>query len=115
MEIMKVAFRIKEKFGITAKDLRMAEKKYNLSENKELLSFQKLAQAQMASESQKETQRATPSKEAIEKTLEKARKLGAPQIKNDGSLTYDYFISIQSVLFVLVFTHSIPIIEDFKM
>jgi len=52
----------------------------------------------MQSESQKEIQAATPPKEMLDQMVQKGKALDPPQVKQDGSMTFDYFIQTMQLI-----------------
>ena len=114
MEFLKVSCRIYEKFGFDSDDLKLAGKKYKIDENKEIQSFAKLAHAQKQSEQMKEAQQCTPNEEMIAEIMNKAKALGPPQIKQDGTLTFDYFIQTMKIVIEYTIKHTQQALSDFE-
>ena len=57
-------------------------------------------------------QAATPSKEAIEELIKRGLALGAPQVKSDGTLTFDYFVQTMKLTIEYTIKHTYTAIED---
>jgi hypothetical protein len=79
-------------FGFDLSHLVKATQHYKLNENEELKSFQKIVIAQKESEEKAAVERASPSQETLKKLCEDADKLGKPEYKSDGTMTFDYFL-----------------------
>lgn len=69
-----------------------ASKHHKLDEDEELKSFYKIVIAQQEGEAKKRIAEATTPQETLNKLFAEGRKLGKPEIKADGTLTWDYFI-----------------------
>jgi len=85
-------------FGFDLAHLAKASKHYNLENNEELKSFRRIVIAQKESEEKAEFARAQPPKEIVEKLIEEGKKLGDPQYKQDGTMTFDYFLETSKIV-----------------
>ena len=98
MEASKVSNRLEEKYGVDNEGLELAEWYYKLDQNPKVQSFLKIAQAQHQSEKQKEINAAILPEAMQKEMLEKAFALGQPQIKTDGTMTFDYWLATQTLV-----------------
>jgi hypothetical protein len=78
--------------------LAKASKHYNLENNEELKSFRKIVIAQKESEEKAEFERAQPPPEVIQQIQEEGKLLGEPQYKQDGTMTFDYFLETSKIV-----------------
>lgn len=85
-------------FGFDLSHLVRATQHYNLTENEELKSFQKIVIAQKESEEKQAFERATPKPEIMQKLLVESDKLGKPEYKQDGTMTFDFFLESSKLI-----------------
>jgi len=69
-----------------------------LENNDELKSFRRIVIAQKESEEKSEFQRAQPSKDVVSKIVAEGKLLGEPQYKQDGTMTFDYFLETSKIV-----------------
>ncbi len=98
--------KIKEKFGFDIDELGLAFTDFNLKEDKTYKSFTELARVQRESEQKAEFERATPKPEVIAQLLERGKALGAPQYKQDGTMTFDYFLASMKITTEFTINHT---------
>lgn len=85
-------------FGFDLSHLVRATKHFNLTENEELKSFQKIVIAQKESEERQAFEKATPPKEVLEELFKEADALGKPEYKQDGTMTFDFFLESSKLI-----------------
>lgn len=85
-------------FGFDLAHLARASQHYNLEKNDELKSFRKIVVAQKESEEKAEFEKAQPPKEVIDKLTEEGKLLGEAQYKQDGTMTFDYFLETSKLV-----------------
>jgi len=90
-------------FSFDLAHLAKCSKHYNLENNEELKSFRKIVIAQKESEEKAEFERAQPPPEVVEALLKEAKVLGEPQYKQDGTMTFDFFLETSKL--VVKYTH----------
>jgi len=98
VEMSKTSDALQLEFGFDLTYLAQASKHHNLEENEELKSFRKIVVAQKESEEKAEFERAQPPKEVVDAIVEEGKKLGDPQYKNDGTMTFDYFLQTSKIV-----------------
>lgn len=103
IEMSKTSDALLLEFGFDLSHLVKCSRHYKLHENKEMLSFQKLVVAQKESEEKAEFEKAAPPKEVVEALVAEGKKLGEPQYKSDGTMTFDFFLETSKI--VLRYTH----------
>jgi len=103
IEMSKTSDAILLEFGFDLAHLAKASRHYNLEENEELKSFRKLVIAQKESEEKAEFERAQPPPAVIEALVKEGKLLGEPQYKQDGTMTFDYFLETSKI--VVKYTH----------
>lgn len=104
IEMSKTSDALLLEFGFDLSHLVKSSKHFKLHENKEILSFQKLVVAQKESEEKAEFEKASPPKEVIDALIEEGKKLGNPEYKNDGTMTFDFFLETSKI--VVRYTHA---------
>jgi hypothetical protein len=92
LEYSKLSDKMRVKFNCDLDMLQAAYKKFDLKTDPVLSSFYKIAQAQKETEQKEEFERATPKPEVMEELLKRGKELGNPQYKQDGTMTFDYFL-----------------------
>jgi len=92
IEMSKTSDALFVEFGFDLSHLMRAMKQYKLTENDELKSFQKIVIAQKESEARKQQEAATPKPEVIKQMLAEGDLLGAPEYKQNGTMTFDFFL-----------------------
>ena len=85
-------------FGFDLAHLAKASRHYNLENNEELKSFRRIVIAQKESEEKAEFARAQPPKEIVDQLVAEGKKLGEPQYKQDGTMTFDYFLETSKIV-----------------
>lgn len=103
IEMSKTSDAILIEFGFDLAHLAKCSKHYSLEDNEELKSFRKLVIAQKESEERAEFDRAQPPPEVIEALIKEGKLLGEPQYKQDGTMTFDYFLETSKI--VVKYTH----------
>lgn len=103
IEMSKTSDALVVEFGFDLAHLAKASKHYELENNEELKGFRKLVIAQKESEERAEYERAQPPPEVIERIKEEGKQLGEPQYKQDGTMTFDYFLETSKI--VVKYTH----------
>ena len=103
IEMSKTSDALLEEYGFDLAHLAKASKHYNLENNEELKSFRRLVIAQKESEEKKEFERAQPPQAVIDQLIQEGRMLGDPQYKQDGTMTFDYFLETSKI--VVKYTH----------
>ena len=92
VEMSKTSDSMVVEYGFTLIDLLKAVQKQKLEENEQIKSFKKMFEMQKQSEARARAVRATPSTDLIMRMLDEAKALGSAQIKQDGKMTFDYFL-----------------------
>lgn len=98
IEMSKTSDALMVEFGFDLAHLSRASKHFNLEANEELRSFRKLVIAQKESEEKAEIARATPPQEVVQKLVKEGKDLGNPQYKQDGTMTFDYFLETSKIV-----------------
>jgi hypothetical protein len=98
IEMSKTSDALEEEFGFNLQHLAHASKHFNLEDNEELKSFRRLVIAQKESEEKAEFDRAQPPAEVIELLVAEGKVLGEPQYKQDGTMTFDYFLETNKII-----------------
>lgn len=112
IEYSKLSDKLNEKYGFELDQLSMALKKFDLGKNESIISFQKLAKAQRESEQKAEFDKASPSKEVVAEILKRGQDLGAPQYKQDGTMTFDYFLATMKLALEYTIKHTQSGLEE---
>lgn len=103
IEMSKTSDAIQLEFGFDLSHLVKATQHFNLAENEELKSFQKIVMAQKESEERATVEKATPPAEVLEQLKKDAEKLGKPEYKQDGTMTFDYFLESSKLIIKYTF------------
>ena len=98
VEMSKTSDALFEEYGFDLSHLTYASQHYNLDENEEIKSFRKIVIAQKESEEKAEFERAQPPKEVIDALIAEGKALGDPQFKQDGTMTFDYFLETSKIV-----------------
>lgn len=98
IEMSKTSDALVVEFGFDLAHLAKSSKHYNLESNEELKSFRKIVIAQKESEEKAEFERAQPTQEVITQIQEEGKQLGEPQYKQDGTMTFDYFLETSKIV-----------------
>lgn len=93
-------------------NLNLAAKKYDFLNDPVIVKFHKLAQAQKESEQRQEFERATPSKEVLEELVKRGEALGTPDYKQDGTMTFDFFLATIKVAVEFTGRHTNKHLKD---
>ena len=99
-------------FGFDLAHLNKASKHYNLEDNEEIKSFRKLVIAQKESEEKAEYERAQPPAEVIAELVKEGKALGAPQYKQDGTMTFDFFLETSKLVIKYVYNQTKDGLEE---
>merc|ERR1712060_842552 len=98
IEMSKTSDALTQEFGFDLSHLARASKHYNLEQNEELRSFRKIVIAQKESEEKAEFERAQPPAEVVAALVEEGKVIGEPQYKQDGTMTFDYFLETSKIV-----------------
>jgi len=98
IEMSKTSDALTVEFGFDLAHLARASQHFKLEENEDLKSFRKIVVAQKESEEKAEFEKAQPPKEVIDKLLAEGKKLGEAQYKQDGTMTFDYFLNTSKLV-----------------
>lgn len=98
IEMSKTSDALIIEFGFDLAHLAKASKHYKLEANEEIKSFRKIVIAQKESEEKAEFDRAQPPKEVVDQIVAEGKALGAPQYKQDGTMTFDYFLETSKIV-----------------
>lgn len=98
IEMSKTSDALTIEFGFDLAHLAKASKHFNLESNDELKSFRRIVIAQKESEEKAEFDRAQPPANVIGMIQEEGKLLGEPQYKQDGTMTFDYFLETSKIV-----------------
>jgi len=98
IEMSKTSDALEVEFEFNLQHLTHASKHFNLEDNEELKSFRRLVIAQKESEEKAEFDRAQPPAMIIEQVIYDGKKLGEPQYKQDGTMTFDFFLETNKII-----------------
>ena len=112
IEISKTSDAILVEFGFDLAHLNRASKHYKLDENEELKSFRKIVIAQKESEEKAEFDRAQPGPEVIEQLVAEGKALGNPEYKQDGTMTFDFFLQTSKIVIKYVYNQTKDGLEE---
>jgi hypothetical protein len=98
IEMSKTSDALFEEFGFDLSHLTYASGHYKLEENEEIKSFRKIVIAQKEAEEKAEFDKAAPPKEVIDALIAEGKALGEPQYKQDGTMTFDYFLETSKIV-----------------
>ncbi|MCP4668809.1 MAG: hypothetical protein GY849_20925 [Deltaproteobacteria bacterium] len=98
IELSKTSDALTVEYGFDLAYLTQASRHYNLENNEELKSFRKLVIAQKESEEKAEFDRAQPPQEIIDALVADGKLIGEPQYKQDGTMTFDYFLETSKIV-----------------
>jgi len=98
IEMSKTSDALEVEFEFNLQHLTHASKHFNLEDNEELKSFRRLVIAQKESEEKAEFDRAQPPANVIGMIQEEGKLLGEPQYKQDGTMTFDYFLETSKIV-----------------
>jgi hypothetical protein len=98
IEMSKTSDALMIEFGFDLSHLVRGTQHFNLTENEELKSFQRIVIAQKESEEKAAFEKATPPAETIKQLLADADQLGKPEYKQDGTMTFDYFLESSKLI-----------------
>lgn len=85
-------------FGFDLAHLAKSSQHFKLEDNEELKGFRKIVVAQKESEEKAEFEKAQPPKEVIEALIADGKGLGEAQYKQDGTMTFDYFLETSKLV-----------------
>ena len=112
IEMSKTSDALMVEFGFDLAHLAKASNHFKLEENEELKSFRKIVVAQKESEEKAEFEKAQPPKEVIEKLIAEGKKLGEAQYKQDGTMTFDYFLETSKLVVKYTFLQTKEGLEE---
>lgn len=112
IEMSKTSDAITVEFGFDLAHLAKASKHFNLENNDELKSFRRIVIAQKESEEKQEFERAQPPAEVIQQIQEEGKQLGEPQYKQDGTMTFDYFLATSKIVVKYTFLQTKDGLEE---
>ena len=112
IELSKTSDALLVEFGFDLAHLNKASKHYNLEDNEEIKSFRKLVIAQKESEEKAEYERAQPPAEVIAELVKEGKALGAPQYKQDGTMTFDFFLETSKLVIKYVYNQTKDGLEE---
>ena len=98
IEMSKISDALVVKYGFDLSHLVRCSKHYKLEDNQELKSFRKIVIAQKESEEKQEFERAQPPKEVIDQIIKEGMALGQPEYKQDGTMTFQYFLDSMKIV-----------------
>jgi len=98
IEMSKTSDALTIEFGFDLAHLAKSSKHFNLENNDELKSFRRIVIAQKESEEKAEFDRAQPPANVIGMIQEEGKLLGEPQYKQDGTMTFDYFLETSKIV-----------------
>ena len=98
IEMSKTSDALTVEFGFDLAHLAKASTHYKLEENEDLKSFRKIVVAQKESEEKAEFEKAQPPKEVIDALIAEGKKLGEAQYKQDGTMTFDFFLQTSKLV-----------------
>ena len=98
IEMSKTSDALTVEFGFDLAHLARASQHFKLEENEDLKSFRKIVVAQKESEEKAEFEKAQPPKEVIDALIAEGKKLGEAQYKQDGTMTFDYFLNTSKLV-----------------
>jgi len=104
IEMSKTSDALMLEFGFDLSHLVRATQHFNLTENEELKSFQRIVIAQKESEEKAAFEKATPPAETIKQLLADADTIGKPEYKQDGTMTFDYFLQPSKLIIRYCYT-----------
>ena len=99
LELCKTSDFIQCEYGINLTNLLRYIQKNKIDQKDEIKSFKKMFEMQKLTEQKNRLKKTTPSKDIIVRMIEEAKSCGAPQIKKDGCLTFDYFLETSKIVF----------------
>jgi len=103
IEMSKTSDALVEEFGFDLAHLAKSSKHYQLENNHELKSFRRIVISQKESEEKAEFEKAQPPADVVAMLCEEGSKIGEPQYKKDGTMTFDYFLETSKI--VVKYTH----------
>jgi len=89
---------LEQEYGFTIVDLMRNVHKQKIHELPEIKSFQKMFDMQKETEMKKRAAKAAIPEDVTKELLADAKVLGAAQVKGDGMMTFDYFLSVSKVI-----------------
>jgi len=98
IEMSKTSDALTLEFGFDLAHLSKCSRHFKMENNEELKSFRKIVIAQKESEEKAEFDAAQPPKEVIDALIAEGKKLGEPQYKQDGTMTFDYFLETSKIV-----------------
>jgi len=98
IEMSKTSDALMIEFGFDLAHLSKASRHFKMETNEELKSFRRIVIPQKESEEKAEFDRAQPPKEVIDALIAEGKLLGEPQYKQDGTMTFDYFLETSKIV-----------------
>lgn len=105
IEIAKTSDFLLVEYGFQLEDLLWNIQKQKLDEKPEIAGFKKMFMLQKQTEAKKRAAKCAISEEQISEMKLDAEKIGPPEYKSDGTLTYDYFIELSKIQYR--YTHNL--------
>ena len=112
IEMSKTSDALQVEFGFDLAHLAKSSNHYKLEENEELKSFRKIVVAQKESEEKAEFEKAQPPKEVIDKLVAEGKALGDAQYKQDGTMTFDFFLETSKLVVKYTFLQTKDGLEE---
>jgi len=100
IEMNKIADYVLEEFGMDMTHLLDGVKHYEILKEPEIVSLTKIIQTQLKDDARKAMERASLTKEAADEMIKIAKEKGLdkPQIKSDKTMTFDYFLETNKLI-----------------
>lgn len=100
IEMNKIADYVQDEFNMDMTHLLDGVKHYEILKEPEIVSLTKIIQTQLADDAKKAYERASLSKEAADEMVKIAKEKGldSPQIKSDKTMTFDYFLETNKLI-----------------
>ena len=89
---------LEQEYGFSMSDLMRNVHKQKIHELPEIKSFQKMFDMQKETEMKARAAKAAIPEDIVKELLADAKELGAAQVKGDGMMTFDYFLSVSKVI-----------------
>jgi len=97
-----------EEFNLELVDLGLAIVEFKLDENQDVKKFRSLIQMQQHSEHKKAIDACAMPNEMVDNMCREAASLGAPEVKADGTFTFEYFCKSQNLVMSYWFRYAKP-------
>jgi len=93
----------------------MAVKTFDLMNDKTIVSLQKMSRAQKEQEQKDEFEKASPTPEVLKELAARGKALGTPQYKQDGTMTFDFFLETMKIATEFTMRQTFAGLEEFKI